>query len=76
MENYQLITIIGANLLVFLSFMGAVIALHIHGNTQTNKRIDAIQQEMKDFHSKYMEETKSFHARLCEIEVGRRKNDK
>jgi hypothetical protein len=60
MENYQLITIVGANLLVFLSFMGAVIALHIHGN----KRIDMIQQEMKDFHSKYMEETKNFHTRL------------
>ena len=68
MENYQLMTIIGANLLVFIGFMSSVIALHIHGN----KRIDAIQQDMKDFHAKYMEETKNFHGRLCEIEAKRK----
>ena len=57
MENYQLLTIIGTNLLVFLGFMSTVIALHIQGN----KRIDAIQEEMKDF-----------HARLCVIEEKRK----
>lgn len=57
MENYQLITIVGANLLVFLSFMGTVVALHIHGNSQTNKQIMAIQEEVNDFHQK-----------LCEIQ--------
>lgn len=61
MENYQLITIVGANLIVFIGFMGSVIALHIHGNNQTNKRIDAIHEEMKDFHK-----------RLCVIEERRR----
>ena len=68
MENYQLLSIIGANLIVFIGFMGSVIALHI----QSNKRIDAIREDMKDFHQKYMEETKNFHARLCLIEERRK----
>lgn len=53
MELYQILTIVGANLVVLMGFMGSVIALHIHGN----KRIDAIHQEIKDF-----------HGRLCAIE--------
>lgn len=57
MENYQLITIIGANLLVFLGFMTSVIALHIH----SNKQIAAIHAEIKDF-----------HGRLCSIEERRK----
>lgn len=61
MENYQLMTIIGANLLVFIGFMGSVIALHIHGNNQTTQQIQSIHQEMKDFHK-----------RLCEIEAKRK----
>jgi hypothetical protein len=72
MELYQLLTIIGANLLVFIGFMGSVIALHIHGNKQaktdyrhmearTNAILKAIQSEMKDFHK-----------RLCVIEERRK----
>lgn len=61
MENYQLIIIIGSNLAIFLTFMGAIIALHIHGN----KRVDIFQKEMR-------EETKDFHARLCLIEERRK----
>jgi hypothetical protein len=56
MEWYHIITIVGANLAVLLGFMGTVISLHI----QTNKRIDAIHDEMKDF-----------HGRLCAIEERR-----
>ena len=62
MENYQLITVVGANLLVFLSFMSTVIALHIHGNKQT-----------RDFQTAMYNETKDFHKRLCEIESGKSK---
>lgn len=59
MELYQILTIVGANLVVLMGFMGSVIALHIHGN----KRIDAIHQEIKDF-----------HGRLCAIEERRNVN--
>ena len=56
MDWIQVVVIVGANLTVFLGFMGTVIALHL----QTNKRIDAIHEEMKDF-----------HGRLCSIEERR-----
>lgn len=49
----QIITIIGSNLLIMLTFFGVTISLHM----QTNNRIEAIQNEMKDF-----------HGRLCTIE--------
>jgi len=62
MKNYQLITIIGANLAIFLTFMGSVIALHIHGNNQTTQQLNAIHAEMKDFHQ-----------RLCIIEERKNK---
>jgi hypothetical protein len=58
MEPWQMFTIVGANLTVFLGFMGTVIALHL----QSSKKIDAIQQEIKDF-----------HGRLCAIEERRNK---
>ena len=48
MENWQLFTIVGTNLTVFLGFMGTVIALHIN----CDRKIDAIQEEMKDFHGR------------------------
>ena len=44
----QVLTIIGSNLVIMLTFFGTTIALHI----QTNNRIEAIQTEMKDFHGK------------------------
>jgi len=55
--DWNIITIVGANLIVFLGFMSSVIALHLG----TNKKIDAIHQEMKDF-----------HGRLCAIEERRK----
>lgn len=69
MENYQLLIIIGANISVFLGFMGAVIALHIHGNNKADKQIHSIQEDIKSFHKAMYEETKDFHRRLCEIEA-------
>lgn len=41
--------------------------------TRTDALIEAIHNEMKDFHEKYLEETKNFHARLCVIEERNRK---
>lgn len=54
----QVITIIGSNLVIMLTFFGTTVALHM----QTNNRIKAIQSEMKDF-----------HGRLCKIEENRSK---
>lgn len=60
MENYQLIiTIVGANLLVFIGFMGSVMSLITHQVKKTHQQIEgmnnltaAIHQEMKDFHER------------------------
>jgi hypothetical protein len=60
MEWIQVTVIVGANITIFLGFMGSVIALHL----QTNKKIDAMH---KDTH----EEMKDFHGRLCAIEERR-----
>ena len=37
MEPWQMFTIVGANLTVFLGFMGTVVALHL----QSDRKIDA-----------------------------------
>jgi len=50
--------IVGSNLIVFLGMIGTIVGLYLH----TDKKIDAIQSEMKDF-----------HGRLCAIEERRNK---
>lgn len=57
MEPYQLLTIIGANLVVLMGFLSVTISLYLN----SNKQINAIHQEMKDF-----------HGRLCAIEERRK----
>ena len=51
MEWYQVLTIVGANLLVFLGFMGTVVTLYI----LNDKKITEMKSEMKDFHGKLIE---------------------
>lgn len=53
----QILTIIGANLAIMITSIGITIALYMH----SDKKIDAIAQEMKDFHGK-----------LCAIEEKKR----
>jgi uncharacterized membrane-anchored protein YhcB (DUF1043 family) len=42
----QIITLIGSNIALILIMFGSTIAIWLH----TDKKIDAIQKEMKDFH--------------------------
>lgn len=48
MECSQVVTIIGANIALILAMFGSTIAIWLH----TDKKIEAIQSEMKDFHGK------------------------
>ena len=57
MEWLQVLTIIGANILVLFGFIGTVIVLHLHVNKRIDNTLTAMFEEMKDF-----------HARLCVIE--------
>jgi len=41
-------TIIGANFILMLSSIGIAVTLYLH----TDKKIDAMSMEMKDFHGK------------------------
>ncbi len=53
MDWTQAIAIIGSNIALILVMFGSTVAMWLH----TDKKIEAIQQEVKDF-----------HARLCVIE--------
>lgn len=57
MDWTQVLTIVGSNIALILVMFGIHISMYLH----TDKKIDAIQQEMKDF-----------HARLCVIEEKRK----
>jgi len=52
----QIITIIGSNLLIMLTFFGVTISLH-----------NGIREELRGIHT----EMKDFHGRLCKIEEAR-----
>lgn len=53
MDWAQVLTIVGSNIALILIMFGSTIAIWLH----TDKKIEAIQEEMKDF-----------HGRLCAIE--------
>lgn len=53
MDWTQAIAIIGSNIALIFVMFGSTVAMWLH----TDKKIEAIQQEVKDF-----------HARLCVIE--------
>lgn len=58
MEWPQVLTIVGSNLLIMLTFFGISISLH----NALREDIRAVQEEMKDF-----------HGRLCAIEERNKK---
>ena len=53
----QVITIIGANLVMLFGMLGTVIALFIHSNKRLDQALKGLSDERTDFHS-----------RLCIIE--------
>lgn len=58
MEWTQVLTIVGSNIALIIVMFSISIGLYLH----TDKKIDAIHQEIKDFHGK-----------LCAIEERNRK---
>ncbi|MGD0665889.1 MAG: hypothetical protein ABSA17_09240 [Rhabdochlamydiaceae bacterium] len=56
MDWTQVITIVGANIILIMGMLGTIIALHLN----SDKKITAIADEMKDF-----------HGRLCKLEERR-----
>lgn len=60
----QVLTIIGSNLVIMLTFFGVSISLH----NGMREEIRGMQQEMKDFHTKLALQDQEFKMRLCAIE--------
>ena len=58
MEWIQVLTIVGSNIVLILMMFGTFIGIWLH----TDKKIEAIQKEMTDFHGK-----------LCTIEERNKK---
>lgn len=56
----QVITIVGANLLMILTSLGITITLWVHANKRMDDMAKMVHDEMKDF-----------HGRLCVIESKR-----
>lgn len=80
MNEIQFITIIGSNLLVFLTFFVASITMFLSNRKQSREdwtrcqnTLDAIQDEMKEFHIKMYKLEKDFNAKILKIEMDRRK---
>lgn len=65
----QVITIIGSNLVIMLTFFGVSISLH----NGMREEIRGMQTEMKDFHTKLALQDQEFKMRLCAIEERNRK---
>ncbi len=58
MDWVQVLTIVGSNIVLILMMFGTTVGIWLH----TDKKIEAIAQEMKDF-----------HGRLCAIEERNKK---
>ena len=65
----QVLTIIGSNLIIMLTFFGVSISLH----NGMREEIRGIQTEMKDFHTKLALQDLEFKMRLCAIEERNKK---
>jgi hypothetical protein len=65
----QVLTIIGSNLVIMLTFFGVSISLH----NGMREEIRAINVEMKDFHTKLALQDQEFKMLLCSIEQKNKK---
>ena len=65
----QVLTIVGANLVIMLTFFGVSISLYLN----TDRTINAIKNDMNEFKALMAKENQEFHGRLCDIEARRGK---
>jgi len=65
----QVLTIIGSNLVIMLTFFGVTISLH----NGIREEVRGIQEEMKEFHTKLATQDLEFKMRLCAIKERNRK---
>lgn len=69
MDWTQVLTIVGANLILILGMVGTYIALYLH----TDKKIENNRKEANEILKSIADEMKDFHGRLCAIEENRKR---
>ncbi len=67
-SSIQLLTIIGSNLVIMLTFFGVSISLH----NGIREEIRAIQTEIKDFHSRLAKQDSEFKIKMYKLEKNNR----
>jgi hypothetical protein len=60
MDWAQVLTIVASNMVMIFSMFGITISLYLH----TDKKIDSIQQEMKDFHGRMERQDAEFKSHM------------
>ncbi len=76
MDWIQVLTIVGSNIALILIMFGSTLAMYLHldkkidsNRLEASEILKSIRDEIKGFNEKWMEESKDFHRRLCEIEA-------
>lgn len=69
MDGTQVLTIVASNITLILVMFGTTVGIWLH----TDKKIEAIQVEMKEFHTKLALQDQEFKNKLCDIEKRNRK---
>ncbi len=64
MDWIQVLTIVGSNLAIMLTFFGVSIGLYVH----IDRKIEEGRKETNEILRSIVEEMKDFHGRLCAIE--------
>lgn len=73
MDWTQVLTIVGSNVVLALMGLGTTITLFLWARSEAREDQQEIREDMKNFREIWMEESKDFHKRLCEIEAKRSK---
>lgn len=73
MENWQMFTIIGANLAILLAFMGTTIGLFMHNDKKIGETKKEIADRTREIIKEIRDSNLDFHGRLAILE-GKKEN--
>lgn len=68
MENWQMFTIIGANLAILLAFMGTTIGLFMHNDRKITETKKEISDRTREIIKEIRDSNLDFHGRLSMLE--------
>jgi hypothetical protein len=68
MENWQMFTIIGANLAILFAFMGTTIGLFMHNDRKITETKKEISDRTREIIKEIRDSNLDFHGRLAMLE--------